>query len=123
MNKTFAALLMFGMLFPTMAMAQSKSSIVPVMTGAYAPADGGCDAAAAAFIYIEEKGLAANKTTGTVTSVKQDGASYVLDVLWIEAGADKADGDRDTVRLEVEDDKSFYFSNSASERTLMRWCS
>jgi hypothetical protein len=123
MNKTFAALLMFGMLFPTIAMAQSKSSIVPVMTGAYAPADYGCDAAAAAFIYIGEKDLAANKTTGTVTSVKQDGASYVLDVLWIEAGADKADGDRDTVRLEVEDDKSFYFSNSASERTLMRWCS
>jgi hypothetical protein len=122
MNKTFAALLTFGMLFPTMAMAQSKSSIVPVMTGAYAPADGGCDAAAAAFMYIEEKGLAANKTTGTVTSVKQDGASYVIDVLWIEAGADKADGDRDTVQLEVEDDKSFYFSNSASERTLMRWC-
>lgn len=122
MNKTFAALLMFGM-FPTMAMAQSKSSIVPVMTGAYAPADGGCDAAAAAFIYIEDKGIAANKTTGTVTSVKQDGASYVLDVLWIEAGADKADGDRDTVGIEVKDDRSFYFSNSASERTLMRWCS
>ena len=122
MNKTFAALLMFGMLFPTMAMAQSKSSIVPVMTGAYAPADGGCDTAAAAFIYIEDNGIAANKTTGTVTSVKQYGASYVLDVLWIEAGADKADGDRDTVGIEVEDDKSFYFSNSGIERTLMRWC-
>lgn len=40
MNKTFAALLMFGMLFPTMAMAQSKSSIVPLMTGAYAPGEG-----------------------------------------------------------------------------------
>lgn len=122
MNKTFVALLMFGMPFPTMAMAQSKSSIVPIMTGAYAPADSGCDAAAAAFIYIEDKGIAANKTTGTVTSVKQDGASYVLDVLWIEAGADKADGDRDTVEIEVENDKSFYFSNSALERTLMRWC-
>lgn len=123
MNKTPAALMVLAMLFPTMAMAQSKSSIVPVLIGAYAPAEGGCDAAAAAFIYIEDKGIAANKTTGTVTSVKQDGASYVLDVLWIEAGADKADGDRDTVEIEVEDDRSFYFSNSSSERTLMRWCS
>lgn len=122
MNKTLAALLMFGMLFPTMAMAQSLSSILPVMTGAYAPAEGGCDTAAAAFIYIEDKGIAANKTTGTVTSVKHDSASYVLDLLWIEAGADQADSDRDTVRIEVKDDRSFYFSNSASERTLMRWC-
>lgn len=122
MNKTSAALIVSAMLFPAISMAQSRSSIVPVMTGAYAPADGGCKAAAAAFIYIEEKGIAANKTTGTVTSVKQDGASYVLDVLWIEAGADKADGDRDTVEIEVENDKSFYFSNSALERTLMRWC-
>ncbi len=123
MNKTPAALIVFAMLYPTMAMAQSKSSIVPVLTGAYAPADGGCDAAAAAFIYIEDKGIAANKTTGTVTSAKHEGNSYVLDVLWIEAGADQADGDRDTVRIEVKDDRSFYFSNSASERTLMRWCS
>lgn len=58
-----------------------------------------------------------------MTSAKKDGAYYVLNVLWIEAGADKADGDRDTVRIEVKDDRSFYFSNSASERTLMRWCS
>ncbi len=123
MNKTSAALITFGMLFPTLAMAQSKSSIVTVVTGAYAPADGGCDAAAAAFIYIEDKGIAANKTTGTVISVKHEGNSYVLDVLWIEAGAEQADGDRDTVRIEVKDDRSFYFSNSASARTLMRWCS
>lgn len=123
MNKTLAALLTFGMLFPTMAMAKSLSSILPVMTGAYAPAKGGCDAAAAAFIYIEDNGIAANKTTGTVTSVKHDGASYVLDILWVEVGADQADGDRDTVRIEVRDDRSFYFSNPASERTLMRWCS
>ncbi len=123
MNKTPAALIVFATLFPTIAMAQSKSSIVPVLTGAYAPVEGGCSAAAAAFIYIEDKSIAANKTTGTVTSIKHDGASYVLDVLWIEAGANKADGDRDAVRIEVEDDKSFYFSNSASERTLMQWCS
>ncbi|CDZ67493.1 Hypothetical protein NGAL_HAMBI2605_57740 [Neorhizobium galegae bv. orientalis] len=123
MNKTSAALIMSAMLYPTWAMAQSKSAIVPVLTGAYAPAEGGCDAAAAAFIYIEDKGIAANKTTGTVTSVKRDGASYVLDVLWVEVGADQADGDRDTVRIEVRDTKSFYFSNPASERTLMRWCS
>lgn len=123
MNKTPTALIVFAMLFPAIAMAQSKSSIVPVLTGAYAPADGGCDAASAAFIYIEDKGIAANKTTGTVTSAKNEGNSYVLDVLWIEAGADQGDGDRDTVRIEVEDDRSFYFSNSASGRTLMRWCS
>jgi hypothetical protein len=123
MNKTPAALIVFAMLFPTMAMAQSLSSILPVMTGVYAPVEGGCDTAAAAFIYIEDKGIAANKTMGTVKSVRQDGAAYILDVLWIEAGADKADGDRDTVRIEVKDDRSFYFSNSASERTLMRWCS
>ncbi|MCW0001471.1 hypothetical protein OE766_24935 [Pararhizobium sp. YC-54] len=122
MNKTFAALAFFSVLLPGIASAQSPSSIVPVLTGAYAPAEGGCDAAAAAFIYIENSGIGANKTTGKVTSVKHEGKSYVLDVLWIEAGATEADGDRDTVRIEVKDDRSFYFSNSASKKTLMRWC-
>ncbi|WP_042778357.1 hypothetical protein [Sinorhizobium fredii] len=123
MNKTVAALIVSSLLLPDMSLAEPLSSILPVQTGAYAPAEGGCDAAAAAFIYIEDKAIGANKTAGKVTSVKHEGASYVLDVLWIEAGSDEADGDRDTVRIDVKDDRSFYFSNSASKRTLMRWCS
>lgn len=123
MNIFTAAILAFSLLLPEIAMAQPLSSILPVRTGAYAPAEGGCDAAAAAFIYIEDKGIGANKTTGKVLSVKQKGASYDLDVLWVEAGADEADGDRDQVRIDVKDNSSFYFSNSASKRTLMRWCS
>ena len=105
------------------ALAQTSSSIVPVLTGAYAPAKGGCDAAAAAFIYIEDNAIGANKTAGKVLSVKRDGGSYVLDVLWIEAGSDESEGDRDTVRIEVKNDRSFYFSNTASKKTLMQWCS
>lgn len=105
------------------ALAQTSSSIVPVLTGAYAPAKGGCDAAAAAFIYVEGNAIGANKTAGKVLSVKRDGGSYVLDVLWIEAGSDESEGDRDTVRIEVKDDRSFYFSNTASKKTLMQWCS
>jgi hypothetical protein len=110
-------------LLPGAAQAQSPSSILPVLTGAYAPAEGGCEAAAAAFIYVEDKAIGANKTAGKVLSVKQDGSTYTLDVLWIEAGADEADGDRDTVTIEVKDDRSFFFSNTASKKTLMRLCS
>lgn len=123
MKKIVTALMAAGLMFPGTAWSQSTSSILPVLTGAYAPAKGGCEAAAAAFIYVEGQGIGANKTTGKVLSIKQDGSSYVLGVLWIEAGSDEADGDRDTVRIEVKDDRSFYFSNTASERTLMRWCS
>ena len=123
MNKTVVAIVISGLLLPGLAMAETLSSILPVRTGSYAPAGGGCDAAAAAFIYIEDKGIGANKTTGKVTSINHDGAAFDLDVLWIEAGADEADGDRDQVRIEVKDNSSFYFSNSASKRTLMRWCS
>jgi hypothetical protein len=103
--------------------AVAKQSILPVLTGAYAPASGGCEAAAAAFIYIEDKGIGANKTAGKVLSVKQEGTcSYVLDVLWTEVGSDEADGDRDTVRIDVKDNHSFYFSNTASQKTLMKRC-
>lgn len=109
-------------ILPTGAWAQSPSSILPLVTGAYAPAEAGCEAAAAAFIYIEDKGIGANKTSGKVLSVKQEGPSYVFDVLWIEAGADETDGDRDTVRIDVETDRSFFLSNASSEKTLMRWC-
>ena len=123
MKKIASTMIALDLLLPGAALAQSTSSILPVLTGAYAPAKGGCDAAAAAFIYVEAKGIGANKTAGKVLSVKQDGGSYVLAVLWIEAGSDETDGDRDTVRIEVKDDRSFYFSNTASEKTLMRWCS
>ena len=123
MKKIVPAMLALGLLFPGAAWAQSQSSILPVLTGAYAPAEGGCEAAAAAFIYVEDKAIGANKTAGKVLSVKQDGSAYTLDVLWIEAGADEADGDRDTVTIEVKDDRSFFFSNTASKKTLMRLCS
>lgn len=123
MKNIVAMLTALGLMLPSAALAQSTSSILPVLTGAYAPAKGGCGAAAAAFIYVEAKGIGANKTAGKVLSVNQDGGSYVLDVLWIETGSDEADGDRDTVRIEVKDDRSFNFSNTASERTLMIWCS
>lgn len=116
-------MLTLGLLAPGVAWSQSTSSILPVHTGAYAPAEGGCEAAAAAFIYIEDQAIGANKPTGKVLSVKQDGSAYVLDVLWVEAGSDDADGDRDTVMIEVKDDHSFFFSNTASKKTLMRWCS
>ena len=122
MKSASAIAAILGML-PTPGWAQSPSSILPLVTGAYAPAEAGCEAAAAAFIYIEDRDIGANKTSGKVLSVKQDGASYVLDVLWIEAGADETDGDRDTVRIDVETERSFFFSNTASEKTLMRWCS
>jgi hypothetical protein len=122
--KTIAStVIALALLVPGTAWSQSPSAILPVLIGAYTPAEGGCEAAAAAFIYIEDKGIGANKTAGKVLSIKQDGSSYVLDVLWIEAGADESDGDRDTVWIEVKDDRSFYFSNTASKKTLMRWCS
>ena len=103
------------------AMTSSPSTTfdVIVIGGGHA----GCEAAAAAFIYIEDKGIGANKTAGKVLSVKNEGNSYVLDVLWVEAGSDESDGDPDTVRIEVKDDRSFYFSNTASKKTLMKWCS
>jgi hypothetical protein len=123
MNKIMAAIMTFGALLPVSAAAQSASSILPIRIGAYAPAAGGCEAAAAAFIYIEDKGIGANKTAGKVLSVKQDGNSYVLDVLWVEAGSDEVDGDRDKVQIEVKDEHSFFFSNTTSNKTLMRWCS
>ncbi|MGQ3212565.1 hypothetical protein [Shinella sp.] len=123
MKKITSTMIAVGLLLPGTAWSQSPSSILPVSTGTYAPAEGGCDAAAAAFIYIEDKGIGANKTAGKVLSVKQVGGSYVLDVLWVEAGSDESDGDRDTVRIEVKDDRSFYFSNTASKKTLMKWCS
>ena len=116
-------MLALALLAPGVAWSQSTSSILPVQVGAYAPAEGGCEAAAAAFIYIEDNAIGANKTAGKVLSVKQDGSAYVLDVLWVEAGSDDADGDRDTVTIEVKDDSSFFFSNTASQKTLMRWCS
>lgn len=123
MKKIASTMIALGLLLPGTALSQSTSSILPVLIGAYAPAEGGCEAAAAAFIYVEDKGIGANKTAGKILSVKQDGGSYVLDVLWVEAGSDEADGDRDTVRIEVRGDRSFYFSNTASKKTLMRWCS
>lgn len=123
MNKTMAAIMMYAALLPVSASAQLENTILPVKTGAYAPAAGGCEAAAAAFIYIEDKGIGANKTTGKVLSVKHDGNSYVLDVLWVEAGSDEVDGDRDKVQIEVKDEHSFFFSNTTSSKTLMRWCS
>ena len=123
MKKLVSMMFSLGLLLPGAAQAQSPSSIIPVLTGAYAPAEGGCETAAAAFIYVEDKAIGANKTAGKVLSVKQDGSAYTLDVLWIEAGADEADGDRDTVTIEVKDDRSFFFSNTASKKTLKRLCS
>lgn len=123
MKKIASTMTAVGLLLPGAAWSQSPSSILPVLTGAYAPVEGGCEAAAAAFIYIEDKGIGANKTAGKVLSVKNEGNSYVLDVLWVEAGSDESDGDPDTVRIEVKDDRSFYFSNTASKKTLMKWCS
>lgn len=123
MKKLVSMMFSLGLLLPGAAQAQSPSSILPLLTGAYAPAEGGCGAAAAAFIYVEDKAIGANKTAGKVLSVKQDGSAYTLDVLWIEAGSDEADGDRDTVTIEVKDDRSFFFSNTASKKTLMHRCS
>ena len=123
MKKIVSTMVALGLLIPGAAWSHSHSSLLPVLSGAYAPAEGGCEAAAAAFIYIEDMAIGANKTTGKVLSVKQDGGSYVLDVLWIEAGSDEAEGDRDTVKIDVKDDRSFFFSNTASKKTLMRWCS
>lgn len=123
MKKIASTMTAVGLLLPGTAWSQSPSWILPVLTGAYAPVEGGCEAAAAAFIYIEDKGIGANKTAGKVLSVKNEGNSYVLDVLWVEAGSDESDGDPDTVRIELKDDRSFYFSNTASKKTLMKWCS
>ena len=123
MMKIASTIITVGLLLPGVAWAQTLSSILPVMIGAYAPAEGGCEAAAAAFIYVEDKGIGANKTAGKVLSVKQEGSSFILDVLWIEAGSDESDGDRDTVKIDVKDDRSFYFTNTASKRILMKWCS
>lgn len=123
MTKIASTLFALGLLLPGAAWSQTSSSILPLLTGAYAPAKGGCDAAAAAFIYVDDNAIGANKTAGKVLSVKRDGGSYVLDVLWIEAGSDESEGDRDTVRIEVKNDRSFYFSNTASKKTLMQWCS
>ncbi|RWX74884.1 hypothetical protein EPK99_23655 [Neorhizobium lilium] len=122
MKTLTTAIILFAFSAPSIGFAQSPSSIVPVLKGAYAPASGGCDAAAAAFVYIEDKDIGANKTAGKVKSVKHEGNSYVLDVLWVEAGSDETDGDRDTVVIEVKDTRSFIFSNTTSKRTLMRWC-
>ncbi|MGE6743645.1 hypothetical protein ACQKGC_25540 [Allorhizobium pseudoryzae] len=122
MVKTVLAMLALCLPLPAAAMAQSTDAVIPVKTGAYAPASGGCDAAAAAFVYIEKDGIGANKTAGKILSVKQEGNSYVLDVLWTEVGSDEADGDRDTVRIDVKDNHSFYFSNTASQKTLMKRC-
>lgn len=107
---------------PGVALSAGLSSIVPVTTGSYAPDAAGCDAPLSAFIYVEADGLGANKTAGKVRKVSREGAAYVLDVLWVEAGSSEADGDRDTVRIEVKDRQHFYFSNTTSEKTLMRWC-
>ena len=107
---------------PTIVFAAEVSSILPVKTGSYAPAKAGCETAMASFIYVEANGLGANKTTGKVRKVSRDGKAYVLDVLWVEAGSTDADGDRDTVRIEVKDDHTFFFSNTTSDKTLMRWC-
>lgn len=123
MMKIASTMLALGFLTPGIAWSQSQSSILPVLTGAYAPAEGGCEAATAAFIYVEDKAIGANKTVGKVLTVKQDGNSYILDVVWIEVGSDEADGDRDIVKIDVRDDRSFFFSNTASKQTLMRWCS
>ncbi|MEK1946924.1 MAG: hypothetical protein AAAB36_15315, partial [Ensifer adhaerens] len=82
MKKIASTIITVGLLFPGMAWSQTPSSILPVMIGAYAPAEGGCEAAAAAFIYVEEKGIGANKTAGKVLSLKQEGSSFILDVLW-----------------------------------------
>jgi len=123
MKKIVSTMLTLGLLIPCAAWTQSPSTILPVLTGAYAPVEGGCEAAAAAFIYVEDKAIGANKTTGKVLSVRHDGSAYTLDVLWIEAGSDEADGDRDTVTIEVKDDRSFFFSNTASKKTLMQRCS
>ncbi|WP_439604888.1 hypothetical protein [Shinella sp.] len=123
MKGTVSLVITIGFLLPSMAYSQSQSSILPVLIGSYAPADGGCVGAAAAFIYVEDKGIGANKTAGKVLSVKQKNGSFMLDVMWIEAGSDEADGDRDMVRIEVKDDRSFFFSNAASKKTLMKWCS
>lgn len=109
-------MLALGLLAPDVAWSRSTSSILPVQVGAYAPAEGGCEAAAAAFVYIEDKAIGANKTAGKVLSVKHDGSAYVLDVLWVEAGSDDADGDSDTVTIEVKDDRSFFFSNTTSKK-------
>lgn len=122
MKKRISSTIALLALLPTAAWSHSPSSILPLITGAYAPAEAGCEAAAAAFIYIEDKGIGANKTTSKVLSVKQEGASYVLDVVWIEAGADEAEGDRDTVQIDVENERSFFFSSTALEKTLMIWC-
>ena len=75
MKKIVSTMVALGLLIPGAAWSQSHSSILPVLTGAYAPAEGGCEAAAAAFIYIEDMAIGANKTTGKVLSVKQDGGS------------------------------------------------
>ncbi len=123
MMKIASTIITVGLLLPGVAWAQTLSSILPVIIGAYAPAEGGCEAAVAAFIYVEDKGIGANKTTGKVLSIKREGSSFVLDVLWIEAGSDETDGDRDTVKIDVKDDRSFYFTNTASKRILMKWCS
>ncbi len=123
MKKLVSMMFSLGLLLPGAVQAQSPSSILPVLTGAYAPAEGGCETAAAAFIYVEDKAIGANKTAGKVLTVKQDGSAYTLDVLWIETGSDEADGDRDTVTIEVKDDRSFFFSNTASKKTLMHRCS
>ena len=123
MKKIVSTMLALGLLLPGAAQAQSPSSVIPVLTGAYAPAEGGCEAAAAAFIYVEDNAIGANKTAGKVLSFKQNGSTYTLDVLWVEAGSDEADADHDTVMIEVKDDSSFFFSNTASKRTLMRRCS
>jgi hypothetical protein len=123
MKKVWITLGLIVTLQPGLATAQSLSAIVPVLKGAYAPASAGCDVAAAAFIYIEDNDIGANKTTGKVKSVKRDGDTYVLDVLWVEAGSADAEGDPDTVRIEVEDARSFSFSNTTSRKTLMKWCS
>ncbi len=121
--KLASIMIALGLFSAPTAWSQPASAIVPVRTGVYAPADAGCDIAAAALISIHENGIGANKVDGKVLSIQHTGRSYSLDVLWVEVGADEVDGERDLVEIEVVDERSFFFSNTLSERTLMRWCS
>ena len=111
-----------GLLSASVAAAEDLSALFPVRIGAYAPLAGGCDAPAAAMIYVESKGLAANKTAGLVRTISRKDENYVLEVLWVEVGAEEKEGDPDRVTIVVQDDRHFWFTNSESERTLMAWC-
>lgn len=107
---------------PEPGWSQSMSSVIPVMTGAYATADGGCDGPAAAFLYVNVIGLGANKTKGKIVSAKREGSLYRLEVLWVESGDEDADGERGSLVIEPLDDRTFNLSASGSEPSLMRLC-